>query len=243
MGNILTLYHGTDHILEKPCFGKGKTYNDYGLGFYCTKSLDLAKEWSVDGNRDGFVNKYEIDITGLQILNLNKNDYPMLKWLSVLIENRTFDSYTQLRTEAKDYLQKHFSVDYKSYDLIVGYRADDSYFQFAKDFLDGEIPYSTLSKAMMLGRLGNQYVLKSRRAFDLIKFVSAEPVKSAEWFPKKQQREQEARMKYRESKSVRLLDDDIFMLDILRGKLSDDDKKILRQGVFARIPEGTRSDD
>ena len=33
----LTLYHGSVDVIEKPEFGKGKKYNDYGLGFYCTE--------------------------------------------------------------------------------------------------------------------------------------------------------------------------------------------------------------
>lgn len=33
-------------IVEVPQFGIGKTYNDYGQGFYCIKSIELAKEWA-----------------------------------------------------------------------------------------------------------------------------------------------------------------------------------------------------
>ena len=39
------IYHGSDHILSKPKFGYGKTYNDYGVGFYCTENPNMAKEW------------------------------------------------------------------------------------------------------------------------------------------------------------------------------------------------------
>lgn len=41
------LYHGSEKIIEKPVYGFGKAYNDYGLGFYCTEELDMAKEWGV----------------------------------------------------------------------------------------------------------------------------------------------------------------------------------------------------
>ena len=44
---VRKLYHGSCDIIEKPVFGKGKRYNDYGLGFYCTDSLEMAKEWGV----------------------------------------------------------------------------------------------------------------------------------------------------------------------------------------------------
>ena len=39
-----TIYHGSNHIIQKPVYGGGKRYNDYGQGFYCTDSLDMAKE-------------------------------------------------------------------------------------------------------------------------------------------------------------------------------------------------------
>lgn len=38
------IYHGSKNIVMQPKFGLGKLYNDYGRGFYCTESLDLAKE-------------------------------------------------------------------------------------------------------------------------------------------------------------------------------------------------------
>ncbi len=41
------LYHGSEKIIEESIYGKGEKYNDYGLGFYCTDSIDMAKEWGV----------------------------------------------------------------------------------------------------------------------------------------------------------------------------------------------------
>ena len=53
-----------------------------------------------------------------------------------------------------DHLSQEFAIDYHSYDIIKGYRADDSYFSFAQDFLNGTISVSQLSDAMKLGDLG-----------------------------------------------------------------------------------------
>ena len=44
--NKLILYHGSSEIVQAPVFGKGKSYNDYGRGFYCTEYIELAKEWA-----------------------------------------------------------------------------------------------------------------------------------------------------------------------------------------------------
>lgn len=40
----MILYHGSDHIIEKPVFGEGKSYNDYGRGFYCTEHV-IRNNW------------------------------------------------------------------------------------------------------------------------------------------------------------------------------------------------------
>ena len=69
---IRTIYHGSVSIIEKPVFGFGKPYNDYGLGFYCTDSLDMAREWASAKDRDGYANQYTIDCSGLSILSLPK---------------------------------------------------------------------------------------------------------------------------------------------------------------------------
>ena len=40
----IILYHGSNEKIERPIFGKGKVYNDYGQGFYCTEHIELAKD-------------------------------------------------------------------------------------------------------------------------------------------------------------------------------------------------------
>ena len=73
--------------------------------------------------------------------------------------------------EGKRYLKEHFLLDISEYDVIIGYRADDSYFSFAQDFVAGVISLQKLSEAMQLGELGEQIVLKSPQAFEKIKYV------------------------------------------------------------------------
>ena len=67
----IKLYHGSPMIIEKPVFGKGKAYNDYGRGFYCTEHIELAKEWSCGEETDGYANQYELCTDGLKILDLS----------------------------------------------------------------------------------------------------------------------------------------------------------------------------
>ena len=61
----MIVFHGSEHIVEKPVFHGGKKSNDYGYGFYTTESFDLAKEWACAKNTDGYANRYELNMDGL----------------------------------------------------------------------------------------------------------------------------------------------------------------------------------
>ena len=223
---IKKLYHGSISIIEKPIFGYGKTYNDYGPGFYCTESLEMAKEWGVSRNQDGYANCYEIECDGLQILNLNTREYCILHWLTILLQNREFDIPSGLALEAKEYLLANFSIDYNNYDVIIGYRADDSYFSFAQDFINGTISYRQLNNAMHLGRLGTQFVLKSKEAFDRIRFVGSEIAESSEWYAKKMIRDKTARREYFDVERNRRQRGDLYITQIMDEEMSPYDTRL-----------------
>ena len=220
------IYHGSKNIIERPIFGKGKAYNDYGLGFYCTDTLEMAKEWGVDKNRDGYANIYEIDVDNLNILNLNEEKYTVLHWLAILLENREFDIPSALALEAKEYILNNFLEDYQKYDAIIGYRADDSYFSFAQDFINGTISYRQLTNAMRLGNLGQQFVLKSKKAFDEIIFMGYETAESKIWFAKKEQRDKSARREYFDVERNKRQRGDIYITRIIDEEMKPDDKRL-----------------
>ncbi len=221
-----TLYHGSKDIIERPLFGVGKPYNDYGLGFYCTESLDLAKEWAVAVDRGGFANAYELDCAGLVILDLNGKDYGLLHWLALLLQYREFDASGPLAFEAKRYILEHFAIDLTPYDAIVGYRADDSYFSFAQDFISGAISYQQLGRAMRLGKLGQQFVLKSQRAFDLIRFVGYEEASHEQWYERKMSRDRTARRAYLDEERNRRQPGDLFIAAIMDAGMEAGDERL-----------------
>ena len=223
---IRQLYHGSSSIIENPLFGYGKPYNDYGLGFYCTESVEMAKEWGVGKNQDGYANCYELECDGLKILDLNGPEYCILHWLAVLLQNREFDTPSSLAFEAKEYLKHTFAVDYETYDAIIGYRADDSYFSFAQDFLNGTISYRQLNNAMHLGKLGQQFVLKSQTAFERIRFTGCETAESSQWYAKKMLRDKTARREYFDAERNRRQRGDIYITQILDEEMMADDPRL-----------------
>lgn len=223
---IKKIYHGSSNIIEKPIFGYGKPYNDYGLGFYCTDSLEMAKEWSVGKNQNGYANCYEIECDGLRILDLNVQEYCILHWLTVLLQNREFDIPSGLALEAKEYLLANYALDYESFDVIIGYRADDSYFSFAQDFINGTISYRQLNNAMHLGKLGQQFVLKSKTSFERIKFVGSEIAEGGEWYAKKMLRDKTARREYFSVERNRRQRGDLYITQIMDEEMMSDDLRL-----------------
>ena len=219
----MIIYHGSEKIIEKPIYGKGNLRNDYGRGFYCTESEELAKEWACSNNKNGFANKYELDTENLDILYLNSDNYNILNWLAILTKNRTYWENSTISEAAKKYIAENFMVNTEGYDVIIGYRADDSYFSFARDFVSGTISYSQLSEAMKLGELGEQVVLISKKAFENIKFIANSPADVQVYYTRKKERDRLARKKYRETKSMENLKDELFMIDIIREGMKQND--------------------
>lgn len=213
----LTLYHGSVNIIEIPEYGKGKTYNDYGQGFYCTENIELAKEWACLEGIDGYVNAYSINTDGLNILDLCKSEFSILHWLTLLTENRKLRISTPAMRRGVEWLQENFHIDISPYDIIIGYRADDSYFSFARAFLTNQISLSQLSYAMRLGKLGEQVVIMSKKAFSSLSFFSYAPVDSSEYYVKRKARDEEARAAYlavleKEDK------DGVYIRDLTQGR-------------------------
>ena len=119
----------------------------------------------------------------------------------------------------------NFLPDISNYDIITGYRADDSYFSFARAFVNNQISIEQLSEAMKLGKLGEQIVLKSEKAFDAIKFQKYEIADSTEYYIKRKKRNEEANKQFRLQQEV----DDInglFMRDIIRERIDNNDSRL-----------------
>ena len=221
----MIIYHGSKDIIEKPEFGKGNKKNDYGLGFYCTENVELAKEWACSNNEtNGYANQYEIDLSAYKVLDLREEKYSILNWMALLLKFRTFDVNTPISAQAKEYILENFYVNVEEYDVIIGYRADDSYFSFAKDFINNTISVEQLAVAMRLGELGIQIVLKSKRAFDTVKYISYELAECKEYYVKRVSRDKKARETYLSDHRQNLVYDGLFVMDIIRKGLKNGDK-------------------
>lgn len=224
----MKLYHGSPMVIRKPELTKGKLNNDYGQGFYCTENPEMAKEWACKGKEPpAFANTYELDLTDLSVLDLSKAPYTVLDWIAVLLKNRTFEIDLEIAHEVRDYLIENFLPPIDQADVIIGYRADDSYFNYATTFVNNGLSLTRLNDALRLGKLGLQVALRTEKAFERLSFVSAEEVEWTEYHARYVRRDNGARDEWR---AVRATKESptatILAYDIVRQGITRNDKRL-----------------
>ena len=133
---------------------------------------------------------------------------------------------TPVARRAKQYLIDNFSINVNAYDLITGYRADDSYFDYAEAFINNGITVEQLARAMKLGKLGEQIVLKSKFAFSKINFEGFDVAQKDTYYVLRKSRDDDANKMYLEMLEEE--SDGLYIQDIIRGGITNDDPRIPR---------------
>ena len=219
----MIIHHGSPIAVVKPLYEKCKDTNDYGRGFYCTEDIELAKEWACKDLGGGFVNTYELPEADLKILDLR--DAGLLPWIAVLLSNRIVRYSSPVEKRVAEFVINHYAPSIDGYDVIIGYRADDSYFSYTRAFLSNTITLEQLGTAIKLGSLGTQICLKSARSFDVIKHLNAERVDGDIYYPRRMNRDNKAREDY-----YKLLEEEIeggiFARDIIEGRVNVDELRV-----------------
>ena len=212
----MILYHGSSVAVRKPLYGYGKKTNDYGQGFYCTEDAELAKEWACLDERGGILNTYAFRTEGLVFLDLNQKT--IVEWLAVLLHNRSVRYANPVERRTAEYLISHYLPDTAPYDVITGYRADDSYFSYARAFLSNTISLRQLGDAMRLGNLGTQVFLQSEKAFAQLSFIESASVEGEIYYPRRYDRDDQAKKDYHKLLESGVTEG-IFANDILRKEM------------------------
>lgn len=170
----MKIYHGSKVLIEHPVVKGSDEANDYGPSFYLTTDLEAAKSWACKHDSIGVVNEYEIrsgSFDGLKVLDLtDKSKYSVLNWMAILMHFRELDpSFVRNNQLTLDWLQKYY-VNVDDYDVIIGFRADDSYFRFPLRFVSNDLSFDDLEDVFLSGHLGVQYAFMSERAIKLLSF-------------------------------------------------------------------------
>ena len=79
---------------------------------------------------------------------------------------------------------------------------------------------------MRLGKLGQQFVLKSRRAFERLEFIGYEIASVQEWYKRKASRDHMARRQYFDLERNRRQRGDLYITTILDEEMKPDDPRL-----------------
>ena len=90
---------------------------------------------------------------------------------------------------------------------------------------------------MHLGKLGQQFVLKSEKAFDSLTFTGYEIAECSEWYAKKMLRDRTARREYFNVERNRRQRGDLYITQIIDEEMRADETWSLQMGVANRSSE------
>lgn len=169
--DMIKVFHGSDHTIKNPCYLGGKPDNDYGNGFYTTQYEERAKSWAtLNGKPEkAIVNVYHLDIEKLRVLDLN--ECGVLAWIAEVVANRGTNQ--EMANIVGERLVAQYRPKDTEYDIIKGYRADDSYTQVIEAFLLNQINLYEVQRLFYKGSLGNQIFLKSEKSFEHINWIES----------------------------------------------------------------------
>lgn len=222
----MIVYQGSDKIVDQPHILEASKKADFGQGFYCVASENMAAEWSATYSQYGYVNQYEFTPGRLHVVDLCDGNYTILSWLAVVLKYRNLDMKSTLTLERRDYIVENFFPDISSADVIKGLRADNSNFYIARQFLNNAISLSTLQEAMYQPESNAQMVLKTPKALKKVIFLKADPILWHAYFTSAMERDLSLRQDFLIQKARERVSEEIFITDIVKMKWTKDENKL-----------------
>jgi len=161
----LIIYHGSDNIIDNPSHEGGRKFSDFGIGFYATTNIEMAKSWAARRkDNPAYVNKYMFNVDGLNSLTFDLD----IHWILFIAYNRGLI----LNKEIKDILNKKYD-DINKYDVIIGPTADDRMFDTLNLFFNNNITIDHCINALNSMDLDIQYNIRTKTGIDAIAFSSS----------------------------------------------------------------------
>ena len=150
MKESITLYHGSNVVVERPQVLVSGFYKDFGFGFYCTNIEKQARKWALVKRGCSIVSVYTYQPSD----SLNVLSFPEMtdEWLDFVVACRRG--------------VKH------DYDIVDGPMADDQIWDYVEDFMDGSISREAFWVLAKFKYPTHQIVFCTQRALDSISYIS-----------------------------------------------------------------------
>ena len=103
MNEVMTIFHGSNVVVESPKILVMGFYKDFGYGFYCTNLEKQAQKWAITKKGDSVVSVYQFQTNS----TLKIKSFPTMtdEWLDFVVNCRRGISH--------------------DYDIVEGPMADD----------------------------------------------------------------------------------------------------------------------
>ena len=151
MADSITIYHGSNVIVESPQIIVSGFYKYFGYGFYCTNLEKQAKKWALSKRGGSYVSIYEY----------HPNDS-----LRVL-------SFPQMTDEWLDFVVACRRGIKHDYDIVEGPMADDQIWDYVEDFMDGSITREAFWVLAKFKYPTHQIVFCTQRSLESITFENS----------------------------------------------------------------------
>ena len=160
----MTLYHGSDQIIEFPEFRSTIRTLDFGPGFYTTTNKEQAADFAVKvynrsiragkSPKGKFISIYEVDYEAMQKeLDILRFESASEEWFDFVIANRR--SIRQM----------------KKYDVIYGPVANDTIYRTLIAFETGELSKSETIARLKVRKLFDQMTFATERSISFLKYT------------------------------------------------------------------------
>jgi hypothetical protein len=181
MPNVITLYHGTIHILDTVDVFRGKPFKDFGIGFYTSRDKEHASKMALRNreieiarirrsHKDGHFDRsevrkdfdallytFELDLQNLRDLNVKEFKTADREWMRFVVQNLS----------AKE--RQH------NFDMVIGPTANDNtltaiglFFAGAYGDVTSDNAVDRLIEQIEPDKLPHQYFFGSRKAAEML---------------------------------------------------------------------------
>ena len=156
----MILFHTGFDEIRIPNLLHGRKNADFGQGFYLSDSGEFAGKWAKERkDRDVVINTYELDLTGLSVLEFTRD----AAWFDYIFTNRT--AAKDLHPEA---------------DVVIGPIANDTLYDTLGIFTSGFLTRDQALRLLMIGPVYSQTVIKTEKAAAQLHWLSARIADKAE---------------------------------------------------------------
>lgn len=158
MDNKVTLYHGSQEIIELPEIRITRFHKDFYFGFYCTLLYEQAKRWAVRFRENGIINEYIYKPdSSLKVLRFQEMTE---EWLDFIVSCRLGNPH--------------------SYDIVEGPMANDTIFNYVQNYTDGKISREAFWALAKFKRPTHQISFHTVNALRTLTFVKGYEVSDKE---------------------------------------------------------------